>query len=73
MTIEQEFDEFYKSTYGMNKKIDEKQKREIKMNFYSGAYRGSSPVVHTGKCYEDCKKWINNYIDERFKEEGLKR
>lgn len=72
MTIEQEFENFFNQSYGSVKGVDAKQKREIKMNFYSGAFRGSSPQILRYKCYKDSQEWIDNYIKERAKEEGIK-
>ena len=73
MTLEDEFQDFFDHTY-KDKKVSEYQKRDIKMNFYSGAFIGSKVSFSRDfnkSVYEDATKWIESYINERLKEEGL--
>ena len=69
--LEQEFDDFFNQSYGSVKGITKSQKREIKMNFYSGVFVATLPRAHKLDYSLDSNKWIRGYIQQRFKEEKM--
>ena len=71
MTLEQEFNNFFDQSY-KSRTVSKDQKREIKMNFYSGAFIGSI-TFYNREINIQSKVWIESYIDERFKEERLSK
>lgn len=75
LSVENEFNQFYKQSYGPVKQpISEGQQREIKMNFYSGLFVGTmdrSNVLRK-QFNDEAKEWIRKYIDERVREETKK-
>ena len=70
-TLEQAFDDFFNQSYGPVKGLTEGQKREIKMNFYSGVFAATLPRTHKLDYSLDAKKWIRGYILQRLKEEKM--
>lgn len=72
MTIESEFIRFYNESYGPVKEpISESQKREIRMNFYSGFFIGTMHrnYLKRQQLNAEATEWIEGYIEERTKEE----
>ncbi len=75
LTVENEFNEFYKQSYGPVKPpISEGQQREIKMNFYSGMFVGTMNKVNPlrQQFHNEASEWIRKYIDERAREDMQK-
>ena len=70
MTLEQEFEKFFTESYTTHP-ISSDQKREIKMNFFSGAFIATRPSVNRQQYYDESQLLIRSYINTRFKEDGI--
>ena len=78
--IQTEFNNFFRQSY--TTPMSEKQKREIQMNFYRGAFifLNSAHATRdmsleelaqwTKDVKHECKTWIQNYIIDRTNEKG---